>query len=99
MRTAVFVENNVIVNHIVLDEGFKGDEAVELLGCIETTGMNPLPQIGWHRSEDGTFFRVFTPEEIESERAAQELIAKRISAVAKLVSLGLTEEEAKAIFL
>lgn len=96
MRQAVFVEDGKVTNLIVLEEGQVGDHAIEALGCIEVTHMNPVPQIGW--DFDGVSFSYTpTPDEIERKEKWEAHLRNLESAKTKLAALGLTEEEAKAV--
>lgn len=97
MRCAVFVEDNKVVNFIILEDGVAGDDFVASSGCIEVTNLDPMPQIGW--DFDGESFS-YTPTQEEINRMAryQEEVAAKEAAILKLTALGLTEEEAKALF-
>lgn len=96
MRTGAVIENGKVVNVIVLADGEQGDEAIDKLGCIEITDMEPMPQINW--DYDGNTFS-YTPsqEELDQQERIAALIEARRSAVAKLAALGLTENEIMAL--
>lgn len=52
MRYGAKVENGLVTNVLVLQEGAKGDEAIEVFGLVEEAGV--FPGIGW--SWDGGSF-------------------------------------------
>lgn len=96
MRRAVLVENGKVVNSIILEEGAIGDEAISVLGCIEVTNFDVIPEIGWN-FDGQSFFYIPTEEEVKIKEMVESRLKNLESAKAKLFSLGLTEEEAKAV--
>lgn len=91
MRTAAIIENGTVVNLIVLAEGQQGEEALEVLKAIETTGQDV--RIG-DLYNGANFEHVQTPEEIAAIEFYNEIMARRKELAEKLQ---LTEEEASIL--
>ena len=94
-RIAAVVKNGLVENVIVIADGEHGDSEIQLTGAIETTGIQV--GIGWSY-EDGQFVEPLkTKEQLDfiAEQAAR--AERREIAEAKLIDLGLTVEDLKAL--
>jgi len=94
-RVAAIIENGIIKNIITIKEGEQGDSEIQLRNAIEITGSNP--GIGWTYS-DGKFIEpTKTQEQLDAEDEQLARAEARSAAEAKLIELGLTTEDLKAL--
>jgi len=63
MRYGAKIENSLVTNVLVLQDGDKGDEAVTVFGLVEEAGVRP--GIGW--AWDGGSF---VPPPVEDEESS-----------------------------
>lgn len=62
MRYGAKVENGLVTNVLVLQDGAKGDEAVTVFGLVEEAGVRP--GIGWSW-DGGSFVPPPAPEPVD----------------------------------
>jgi hypothetical protein len=94
-RVAAVIKNGLVQNVIVIADGEQGDSEIELTGAIETTGIQA--GIGWSYKDDQFIAPPKTKEQLKfiAEQAAR--AERREIAESKLLELGLTVEDLKAL--
>jgi hypothetical protein len=94
-RVAAIIENGIIENVITIKEGKQGDNEIQLRNAIEITGLQAL--IGWTYI-DGKFIQPpKTQEQLDAQAEQTAKAEARLTAEAKLLALGLTTEDLKAL--
>jgi acyl dehydratase len=94
-RVAAIIENGVVTNIIEIGEGKAGDSELELRNAIDITGLET--GMGW-TYQDGKFTKPpKTQEQLDAEVEQLAKAESRSAAEAKLLALGLTTEDLKAL--
>ena len=94
-RVAALIKNGIIENIIEIAEGDAGDEELAIREAIEVTETGV--GIGWIHKNGKFISPPKTQEQLDFEVKQLEKAEARLAAEAKLLALGLTTEDLKAL--
>jgi len=94
-RVAAIIENGLVINIIELAKGKAGDSEIHLRNAIEI--KNPSVSIGWNYENQEFVAPPKTQEQLDAELEQLAKAEARSAAEAKLLELGLTTEDLKAL--
>jgi hypothetical protein len=94
-RIAAVIKDGLVENIIEIAEGVKGDSEIQIRNAIEITNLNA--GIGWVYEKGKFIAPPKTQEQLDSEVEQVAKAETRSAAEDKLLALGLTTEDLKAL--